>query len=273
MRKGKVYIVGAGPGSPDLLTVKAARLLKKADVVIYDRLVNPEVLKLVRGSARKIYAGKRTGEGHLQGRINDLMLSEAEGGRSVVRLKGGDPMIFGRGGEEAEFLMRSGVLFEIVPGISSAFAAPDLAGIPLTHRKLSSSIMIATGQRAGSKQEEGVNWRSAAHAADTLIILMGAATFPEIARRLIDGGMRENTPVAVIERAATPEQKTRVFRLGAMMKRDPSNTIHPPCVIVIGRVASLARKLDWLRVAGKTTLEAPRRNRPRRNDDLHGSPA
>jgi uroporphyrinogen III methyltransferase/synthase len=263
LSKGKVYIAGAGPGDPSLLTVKTAELLRVADVVIYDRLVDPEVLKIARDGARKIYAGKRAGEQWIQEEINALMLAEAKKGRVVLRLKGGDPMIFGRGGEEAEFLRLHGVDFEIVPGVTSALAAPAMAGIPLTHRLLSSSLLIVTGQEAPSKGKRSVDWRLAAGAADTLVILMGAGNFPEVAAELISGGLSSKTPVAVVEWAATPRQRTRLFTLGALGMGGADDEIAPPSVIVVGRVASLAKKLDWFRVDGKTTLKK-NKTRPRR---------
>jgi uroporphyrinogen III methyltransferase / synthase len=259
--KGKVYIVGAGPGDPSLLTIRAAELLRTADVVVYDRLVDPEVLKIARDGSRKIYAGKRTGEHWVQEKINALMLSEARKGRVVLRLKGGDPMIFGRGGEEAEFLRRNRVDFEIVPGVTSALAAPAMAGIPLTHRMLSSSILIVTGHEAKTSRKRSVNWRLTAGAADTLVILMGARNIPEVAAELVSGGLNARTPVAVIEWAATRRQRTRLFTL-AQLATGAGEEIVPPSVIVVGRVASLAKKLDWFRVDGRPTLQ--RSPRPRR---------
>jgi uroporphyrinogen III methyltransferase / synthase len=266
LSKGKVYIAGAGPGDPSLLTVKAAELLKLADVIIYDRLVDPEILKIARGGARKVYAGKRAGEQWIQEEINALMLSEAKKGRVVLRLKGGDPMIFGRGGEEAEFLRLNHVDFEIVPGVTSALAAPAMAGIPLTHRLLSSSLLIVTGQEAPSKGKRGADWRLMAGAADTLVILMGAGNFPQVAAELVSGGMSSRTPVAVIEWAATRRQRTRLFTLGALASGSRGNEIAPPSVIVVGRVASLAKELDWFRVDGKTTLKKNTRPRGARAD-------
>jgi uroporphyrin-III C-methyltransferase len=187
------------------------------------------------------------------------MLSEAKKGRVVLRLKGGDPMIFGRGGEEAEFLRRNQIDFEIVPGVTSALAGPAMAGIPLTHRMLSSSILIVTAQEA-SKRKRSVDWRLTAGTADTLVILMGAANFPKVATELVSGGLSTKTPVAVIEWAATRRQRTRLFTLGALAT-GAGNEITPPSVIVVGSVASMAKRLDWFRVDGKTTLK--RNTRPR----------
>ena len=263
--KGKVYIVGAGPGDPSLLTVRAAELLRTADVIIYDRLVDPEVLKITRDGSRKVYAGKRTGEHWVQDKINALMLTEARKGRAVLRLKGGDPMIFGRGGEEAEFLRRNRIDFEVVPGVTSALAAPALAGIPLTHRMLSSSLLIVTGHEASTGRKRGVNWKLTAGAADTLVILMGARNIPEVAAELVSGGLTARTPVAVIEWAATKRQRTRLFTLGELAT-DAGEEIVPPSVIVVGRVASLARKLDWFRVDGRSTLKKSSRPGPAKAD-------
>jgi uroporphyrin-III C-methyltransferase len=252
---GKVYLVGAGPGDPGLLTVRAAALLALADTVLYDRLVDPGILKLVRPEASVIYAGKSVGSGDTQDKINAKMVSEAKKGRTVVRLKGGDPFIFGRGGEEAEFLRRNRVDFEMVPGVSSALAGAAYAGIPLTHRDYSSSVLIITGHDAPSKVKRAVDLSSAARAADTLVILMGAATIAETARRLIDGGLERETPVAVIQSATTKRQRTRLFRLVDLAEMSGTGAIEPPSLIVVGAVASLARDLDWFRVDGKTTLE------------------
>jgi uroporphyrin-III C-methyltransferase len=257
LTKGKVYITGAGPGDPSLLTLKAAELLRSADVVIYDRLVDPEVLKIARDGAMVVYAGKKAGDKRIQEKINALMLSEAKKGRAVVRLKGGDPMIFGRGGEEAQFLRRNQIDFEIVPGVTSALAGPALAGIPLTHRMLSSSLLITTGQEASSKRKKSVDWRLMARAADTIVVLMGARNFPETAAELVSGGLSPRTPVAVIEWAATKRQRTRLFTLGALAD-GAGDEIAPPSVIVVGRVSSLAKRLDWFRVDGKTTLKNAR---------------
>lgn len=255
MSKGKVYIVGAGPGDPGLLTVRAAEVLRGAEVVVYDRLVAPEVLKLIKRSARRIYAGKKIGAALVQERINNIMVAEAKKGRIVVRLKGGDPMIFGRGGQEAEFLVQHHIDYEVVPGITSAIAAPAYAGIPLTHRAHSSSVLIVTGHQAASESGKTLNWKAMASAADTIVILMGAATISRRAKDLLAGGLSEDTPVAVIEWATTRKQKTKLFSLGALADIQRAGAINPPCVIVVGAVASLAKKLDWFRVDGKTTLK------------------
>lgn len=253
MSRGRVYIVGAGPGDPALLTVKALDLLGRADVVIYDRLVNPEILDLAKRSARRVYAGKRVGERGVQDRINAEMVSETEKGRIVVRLKGGDPLIFGRGGEEAEFLTRNKIEYEIVPGVSSVTAGPAYAGIPLTHRVHSSSVMIITGQSSRSGSRKATDWKSIVGAADTVVIMMGAAASSKIGQELIKAGLSADTSVAAIEWATTKRQRTRLFRLGVMA--EGKVLVRPPSVIVVGSVASLAERLDWFRIKGKSTLK------------------
>lgn len=265
MKKGTVYLVGAGPGDPELLTLKAVELLREADVVIYDRLVGAETLRFVSPGARKVYAGKIGRSGDAQERINSLMVSEARRGKKVVRLKGGDPFVFGRGGEEAEALKRAGASFEVVPGVSSAIAGPAYAGIPITHRSVSSSVMIVTGRDAPEKDKDRVDWRRTAAAADTLVILMGAATLPSIAKDLIRGGLSRETPVAVIEQATTRQQKTRFFRLGALIEENAAEMVKPPSVVVVGRVAGLAEKLDWFKVGGRSTILRAK-TRPARRD-------
>jgi uroporphyrin-III C-methyltransferase len=254
LKRGKVYLVGAGPGDPGLITLRAVELLRKADLVIYDRLVGPRVLDFAAERAERVYAGKSAASSGVQERTNSLMVSEAKKGKMVVRLKGGDPFVFGRGGEEAEVLERNRVDFEVVPGVTSAIGGPAYAGIPVTHRSLSSSVLIVTGHEATDKRGKSVDWRAAVRAADTIVVLMGAAAFPSIARELIKGGLSRQTPVAVIERATTKKQRTRLFLLGALTHEDLGGTIQAPSVVVVGQVASLARKLDWFKVAGRTTL-------------------
>ncbi len=245
-KKGKVYLVGAGPGDPGLLTLGALDRIKRADVVVYDRLVSEGVLALVPFRAVKRYGGKDPGSdgGREQEKLNELMLNEALSGKTVVRLKGGDPFLFSRGGEEAEFLRRHGVEFELVPGVSSALAVPAYAGIPLTHREHSSSVMIVTGREAGSKKK--LDWSKMARAADALVILMGAARVKEIARSLLGAGLPAKTPVAAVTWGTTAIQKTILLTLGeAADGDDQAKDIAAPSVIVVGRVAALAPRLWW----------------------------
>ncbi len=246
-RKGRVSLVGAGPGDAQLVTLGAMDRLKKADVVIYDRLVSKEVLDLIPREVTKIYGGKGPGSGgdNEQRRLNDLMLKEAEEGKYVIRLKGGDPFLFSRGGEEAEFLRDHGVDFEVVPGVSSALAVPAYAGIPLTHRDYSSSVTVVTGQEAGSKKK--LDWSKIAGGSDVVVVLMGASKAREIARRLLEAGKVADTPVAAIMWGTTKRQRTVTTTLGEAAKaRGVSQKIDAPCVIVVGKVVSLAGKLRWM---------------------------
>ena len=260
MRKGTVYLVGAGPGDAGLLTLRGAALLKGADTVIYDRLVSEEVLDLVPARTRRICAGKARETRASQDKINSIMESEAKRGRSVVRLKGGDPMLFGRGGEEAGFLRRRRIEFEVVPGVSSFLAGPAYAGIPVTHRDYSSKVLIVTGRLASSKRGGAHDWLGLAESVDTIVVMMGAATAFEIAKQLLVRGIDPGAPVAVVERATTSKQRVRLFSLESLSRAEGKETIDAPCVIVIGRVAGLAESLDWFRVRGRTTLE-PRKGR------------
>jgi uroporphyrin-III C-methyltransferase len=249
-KKGRVSLVGAGPGDPGLLTLLALDRLKGADVVIYDRLVSKAVLDLVPRGVAKVYGGKDPGPGgeNEQRKLNDRMLSEAMSGKNVVRLKGGDPFLFSRGGEEAEFLQENGVEFEIVPGVTSALAVPAYAGIPLTHRGLSSSVTMVTGQEAGSKRT--LDWDSIAKGSDVVVVLMGAAKVKKIAAELLKAGKPAKTPVAAIMWGTTRKQRMVTTTLGEAAKGGGlTNEIEAPSVIVVGRVVSLARKLGWRREA------------------------
>jgi uroporphyrin-III C-methyltransferase len=246
--KGRVSLVGAGPGDPRLLTLGGLDRLKEADVVIYDRLVSKAVLDMIPRGVAKVYGGKDPGPGgeKEQRKLNDLMLREAKSGKRVVRLKGGDPFLFSRGGEEAEFLRKNGVEFEVVPGVTSALAVPAYAGIPLTYRGLSSSVTVVTGQEAGSKRT--LDWSSIAEGSDVVVVLMGAAKVKEIATELLDAGKPAKTPLAAIMWGTTKKQRTVSTTLGEAAKGGAlTKKIEAPSVIVIGKVASLARKLRWLR--------------------------
>ncbi len=247
-RKGRVSLVGAGPGDAQLLTLGGLDRLTKADVVIYDRLVSKAVLNLIPRGVAKIYGGKGPGCGgeREQKKLNGLMLQEAESGKNVVRLKGGDPFLFSRGAEEAEFLRDHGVDFEVVPGVSSALAVPAYAGIPLTRRGYSSSVTVVTGQEAGPKKK--LDWSKIAGGSDVVVVLMGAAKASEIAKMLLKAGKAADTPVAAIMWGTTKRQRTVTTTLGEAGKADGvSREIDAPCVIVVGKVVSLARKLRWLR--------------------------
>lgn len=245
--KGRVSLVGAGPGDPGLLTLGALLRMETADVVIYDRLVSKEVLDLIPSRAVKVFGGKRPGSKgrEEQAKINEMMLREANSGKMVVRLKGGDPFLFSRGGEEAEFLSERGVEFDVVPGVSSALAVPAYAGIPLTHRVYSSSVTVVTGREAGSKRK--VDWSNVAKGSDVLVVLMGAAKVEEIAAKLLAAGKARGTPLAAVMRGTTRKQKTVITTLGQAAKRGAHPEIEAPSVIVIGRVVSLSPKLRWVR--------------------------
>jgi uroporphyrin-III C-methyltransferase len=247
MAYGKVYLVGAGPGDPKLLTVKAVELLKEADVVIYDRLVGELILNLAPAKAEKIYVGKRTGKHEVpQDKITELIIEKAQGGGKIVRLKGGDPFIFGRGGEEAEALVEKGIEFEVVPGVSSAVVAPAYAGIPLTHRDYAASVAIITGHRAGDS-EKVIDWVKIADAVDTMVILMGVESLDGIVCKLLEGGVSADKPVAIVESGTYPNQRTLIGKLGTIVKEAEEKQIKPPAVIVIGEVANLGRKLAWFK--------------------------
>lgn len=247
MVKGKVFLVGAGPGDPLLLTLKAVETLKAADVVIYDRLVNEEILKWTPETAEKIYVGKSAGKHELpQEKINELLVAKALEGKKVVRLKGGDPFLFGRGGEEAEALAEKHIDFEVVPGITSAIAAPAYAGIPLTHRDYASSIAIVTGHRA-EKGGKIVKWAELARAADTIVILMGVELLKFTVAKLMEGGLDPETPVAIIEQGTTAQQRSVVGKLGTIARLAKERGVKPPAVIVVGSVATLGEKLSWFK--------------------------
>jgi uroporphyrin-III C-methyltransferase len=243
MTTGRVYLVGAGPGDPELLTVRGLELLRHMPVIVYDQLVNPALLEEAAAQAVKIFVGKRAGRHCIaQEEINSVLIAHARAGQDVVRLKGGDPFVFGRGGEEAEALAEAGIPFEIVPGVSSAVAVPAYSGIPLTHRKFASSFAVVTGHEA-RKPNSAVDWAKLATAVDTLVILMGLTHFPIIVKKLIEHGRSPQTPVAVIRSGTTGEQESVIGTLADIV--DKSVLIEPPALVVVGDVVSLADKLQW----------------------------
>jgi len=247
---GKVYLVGAGPGDPKLLTVKAVEIIRSADVLIYDRLgVTEEVLNMAPVGAERIFVGKRTGLHEVpQDQITNLIVQKAQGGGTVVRLKGGDPFIFGRGGEEVEALVAQGIAFEVIPGISSSVAAPMYAGIPLTHRDYAASVAIITGHRAGDA-EKPVDWVKIANAVDTMVILMGVESLEGIVAKLLKGGISPERSVAMVESGTLPQQRTIIATLGTILSESQKNNLKPPSVIIIGEVTKLGRKLAWFKQA------------------------
>lgn len=244
--RGKVYLVGAGPGDPDLITVKGLRCLRAADVVVYDRLVNAALLDEVPASARRIFVGKQPGRCSLrQEEINALLVEQASLGRTVVRLKGGDPFVFGRGGEEALALVEAGITFEVVPGISSAIAVPAYAGIPVTHRSQSGALTIVTGHETSEHALPLVDWDALAKLGGTLVVLMGVATLPEITQKLLQAGMAPTTPAAVIEQGTVSRQRMVSASLADIAARVTTAGLHSPSVVVIGRVVDLSALLSW----------------------------
>src|SRR6266403_887127 len=239
--KGKVYLVGAGPGDPDLLTLKALRLLRAAEVVLHDDLVAPEILKLIPATAQIHNVGKRCGKKKiLQGEINDLMVTLAASGLRVVRLKGGDPLIFGRAGEEIETLRRNNIPFEIVPGVTSAMGAAAAAQIPLTHRRASSALVLITAHKASDKnaaEKDGSDWSKFVASGATLVIYMPGQNYSDIAKRLTAAGLAGETPCAVISRASTKQQRTHRTTV-LDLHRAPQ--LAAPTLLVVGEVVRLA---------------------------------
>ncbi|MDO8784996.1 MAG: uroporphyrinogen-III C-methyltransferase [Syntrophales bacterium] len=245
MKKGKVYLIGAGPGDPGLITVKGVRCLQASDVVIYDHLVGEDILRHARKSVRLIYAGKRDGKHTIpQEEINRLLVSEAKSGYVVARLKGGDPYIFGRGGEEVQVLARAGIPFEVVPGVTSAISVPAYAGIPLTHRCYTSSVAFVTGQRDPTGEEKDIDWEALSRIG-TLVFLMGVKNLPHIVSSLIRHGKDEDTPAALIRWGTTPDQETLAFPLKDIVKKAEERRFLPPAVLVVGQVVSLRDTLNW----------------------------
>ncbi|MGB6681218.1 MAG: uroporphyrinogen-III C-methyltransferase [Candidatus Bathyarchaeia archaeon] len=248
VKLGKVYLVGSGPGDLGLLTLKGLELLKKADVIIYDRLVSKAIIQEIPSKTKKLYVGKSTGKHSVpQEKINQLIIKESKQGKRVVRLKGGDPFIFGRGGEEAQSLFSASIPFEIVPGISSASAVPAYAGIPLTHRDYASSAAIVTGHEGWAKKGSQVNWEGLAKAVDTIVILMGVSSLESIIKGITKGGRHKDTPVAIIEDGTTRKQRVTIGKLSDIVKRAKKSKVKPPAVIVIGDVVKLRKELAWLR--------------------------
>ncbi len=237
-----VYLVGAGAGDVGLLTLKAREVLEAADVVIYDRLADDAILNFC-AAAKKIYVGKSAGNHTLkQSEINNLLVEEARRNKIVVRLKGGDPFVFGRGGEEALYLRENNLLFEIIPGVTSAIAVPAYAGIPVTHRGIATSFAVITGHEDPNKPESTINWEKIATAVDTLIFLMGVANLPQIVEKLIEHGRNPDTPTALIRWGTKPAQEVIVTTLAEA----PNAKILPPAIFVVGEVVNLREQLKWL---------------------------
>ncbi len=243
---GKVYLVGAGPGDSKLITLRAVEILKKADVVLYDRLVSKKILSMASKKANKIYVGRSVGDNYQhQDNTNELMVKFAKTKTNVVRLKGGDPIIFGRGGEEAEFLKDHKIKFEIIPGITSGIGSATYSGIPLTHRKFASSVAFVTGHEDQEKQKEKVKWKKLAKSVDTIVIMMGLSRVGIICKQLIAGGLDKNTPIAIIQEGTTSKHRMVKGTLSNISKKAKQEKIKPPSIIIIGKVVDLSKIIGW----------------------------
>ena len=244
--KGKVFLTGAGPGDWQLLTLAAVKALQKADCVVYDRLADERILRFVLPTAERIYVGKSSGNHTMtQTEINNLLIEKAETGKTVVRLKGGDPFVFGRGGEEALALREHNIEFVVIPGVTSAVAVPAYAGIPVTHRGIAASFAVVTGHEDPAKENSGINWEKLATAVDTLVFLMGVKNLPQIVKKLLINGRPAETPAALISWGTKPEQKKLITTLGEAVSAAEEAGVKPPAVFLVGEVVSLTEKLQW----------------------------
>jgi uroporphyrin-III C-methyltransferase len=242
-----VYLVGSGPGDPDLLTVKAKRLLDTADVVLHDKLPGPDIIESIPAAKREDVGKRAGGERTPQSAINERLVELAREGKTVVRLKGGDPFVFGRGGEELEHLAAHDVPVEVVPGVTSPLAAPAVAGIPATHREHASSVTLVTGHEDPTKDESAVDWDALAATEGTLVVLMGVGKLPEYTAALRDAGMAPDTPVALVERGTWPDQRVATGTLDTIVSVRDEQGIEPPAVTVIGPVAATRERVEaWL---------------------------
>ena len=240
---GKVYLTGAGPGDIELLTLKALKVIKKADVIVYDRLANPDILKEAKDGCEFIYVGKEDGKHTLpQEQINELLYKLALKYENVVRLKGGDPLVFGRGGEEALYLKEKGIKFEFIPGITSAIAVPEYAGIPVTHRGLTVSFRVVTGHESPYKERSQIPWQNF-KTDDTIVFLMGLHNLDKITKKLIEIGKPKDYPIAVISKGTTKEEKTVIGTLEDIYQK--AKDLPTPALIVVGEVVRLHDKLSW----------------------------
>jgi uroporphyrinogen III methyltransferase/synthase len=242
---GKVYLVGAGPGDPGLLTLKGRQALEESECVVYDRLVNPALLDFAPSGVERIFVGKHCGDAAMaQTEIHNLLISRARAGRVVVRLKGGDPFLFGRGGEEAEALLEAGVAWEVIPGVSSALAVPACAGIPVTHRDLASSLTVVTGHECEGRDASRMRWDKLAGGADTLVFLMCFRNLENITFQLMEHGRTPETPAAAIQWGTCPQQRVLIGNLESISRQVREEGLGPPMVLVVGEVASPARRLQ-----------------------------
>lgn len=243
---GMVYLVGAGPGDHKLLTLRAVELIKSADVVLYDRLVSKKIISMIPKKTQKLYVGREVGDDYThQDDTNLQMVKFAKSNKSVVRLKGGDPFIFGRGGEEAEYLKKFKVRFEIIPGITSGIGSAVYSGIPLTHRKYSSSVVFVTGHEDPGKTKNQVQWKKLAKSVETIVIMMGLSRIGIISKQLISGGLSKTTPVAVIRKGTNDDQKILIGNLSNIAQKIKDRNITPPSIIIIGNVVKLHKTIRW----------------------------
>jgi len=243
---GTVYLVGAGPGDHKLLTLRATDLIKSADVVLYDRLVSKKIIAMIPKKTTKLYVGREVGDDYKhQDDTNLQMVKFAKSNKNVVRLKGGDPFIFGRGGEEAEYLKKYKIKFEIIPGITSGIGSAIYSGIPLTHRKYSSSVVFVTGHEDPGKTKSPVHWKKLAKSVETIVIMMGLSRIGSISEQLVAGGMAKTTHVAVIYKGTTEDQKILIGNLSNIAQKIKDNKFTPPSVIIIGNVVKLHKTIAW----------------------------
>jgi uroporphyrin-III C-methyltransferase/precorrin-2 dehydrogenase/sirohydrochlorin ferrochelatase len=241
---GKVFLVGTGPGDPDLLTVKALRLMREADVVLYDNLVTPAIMALVRAGAERIYVGKRRADHAMrQDAISALLVEHARAGRRVLRLKAGDPFVFGRGGEEIETLAREGIAFEVVPGITAALGVAAYAGIPLTHRDYAQSCVFVTGNTRDGGLD--LDWDALARPRQTVVVYMGFQNLAQLCRELVAHGLAAQTPAAIVQQATTGRQRVVTGDLGSLPQRAAEARLQPPTLIIVGEVVRLRDRLAW----------------------------
>ncbi len=243
---GMVYLVGAGPGDHKLLTLRAVELIKKADVVLYDRLVSKKIISIIPKKTQKLYVGREVGDDYKhQDDTNLQMVKIAKSNKKVVRLKGGDPFIFGRGGEEAEYLKKFKIKFEIIPGITSGIGSAVYSGIPLTHRKYSSSVVFVTGHEDPGKTKNQVQWKKLAKSVETIVIMMGLSRIGIISKQLVSGGLSKTTPVAVIRKGTNDDQKILIGNLSNITQKIKDHNITPPSIIIIGNVVKLHKTIAW----------------------------
>lgn len=251
---GEVILVGGGPGDPELLTLKALRALESAEVVVYDALVSPEIVKMARPQAERIYVGKRCANHALtQSEINALLVRLAQAGRRVVRLKGGDPFVFGRGGEEVEHLAEHGIPFRVIPGVTAAAGVGACAGIPLTHRDHAQALVLVTGHRKDESLD--LDWEALARPRQTVVVYMGLQTLPLLCERLVAHGLPSSTPVAVVEKGTTAEQRVVTGTLGNITTLAQGEGIRPPTLVIVGEVVKLQSKLAWFEPAASLSRE------------------